>query len=223
MMSNRVNGGVYAVEKRSKHILRSFRETDTSYAVRVLVDSFRGKFQALTNLSDEKLYQLLQETELYSGWHHDGCLVIEMDGKVVGIMTLKWLGQKRTKGKASTSIIALIRKYGLQNVVKAYCGFAILSHNPKPGECYIEHIAVSRESRGLGLGTVLLQAGEKVVHQHPDLDTYSLYVSKSNTGAIQLYESLGFETMSSQSSSLTKLLLKEPTWLYMTKRLKAVK
>ncbi len=63
------------------------------------------------------------------------------------------------------------------------------NHGPDVGEVYV--IGVSPDAQGSGLGRSLLVAGLRHLHDH-DRDRVLLYVEGDNTGAIRLYESLGF-------------------------------
>ena len=62
-------------------------------------------------------------------------------------------------------------------------------HDPPLGEIYV--IAVDPDFQGLGLGRALVLAGLDSLHAR-GLTTGMLYVDRSNSGAIHLYEELGF-------------------------------
>ena len=97
---------------------------------------------------------------------------------------------------------------------------SILSKNDiRDDECYIEHIAVSSKSRGLGIGTKLVNFGGRFIESTLKLNEYSLHVASSNKKAIKLYEQLGFIISESESSKITQLLFNESNWLYMVKDL----
>ncbi len=72
------------------------------------------------------------------------------------------------------------------NAVLGYAGM----HCPR-GDCYMDNIAVFPEHRGKGVATALLNAliGEAARRGGEFL---SLEVRPSNTGAVRLYEKLGF-------------------------------
>lgn len=160
------------------------------------------------------ILQLLKESGFIDNVPFEGYLVGEISNKVQGVMLLKWNKQMRAK-KNNLRIFELSRKYGLLKVCKFILGFMILQEELGEDECYIEHIAVSSEARGFGLGTMLLDYGEELVRKTPYLDKYTLHVAVNNKGAINLYKRKGFKIIKLQSSFLTSLLLKEKEWYYM--------
>ncbi|MBF4692208.1 GNAT family N-acetyltransferase [Fusibacter ferrireducens] len=194
--------------------IRNFEEEDFEAVVKILASSFKNKFHALTNLSDEMILQLLKDSGVIDRLPFEGYLVGEIQNQVQGVMLLKWQKQIRPR-KERLSFIKLSEKYGVLNICKFLFGFIILQEALDEGECYIEHIAVNSEFRGCGLGTVLLEYGKEWVKKTPDLDQYTLYVAAHNRRAINLYERQGFRVKKSQSSLLTTLLLGEKAWHYM--------
>ena len=68
-------------------------------------------------------------------------------------------------------------------------------HTPKPGELYLDTIAVTKEARGKGVGTQLMQWAEDVAAGR-HLSKLSLGVVKGNP-AIRLYERKGYVQVSS--------------------------
>lgn len=57
------------------------------------------------------------------------------------------------------------------------------------------NMGVARESRGQGLGRLILQAGIKRASAVPGIEIVYLMVRADNAPAIRLYESVGFETL----------------------------
>ncbi len=194
--------------------IRNFKEEDFNTVIEILADSFHNKFHALTNLSNERIVQLLKDSGLIDRISFEGYIVGERNNKVQGVMLLKWKKQIRTR-KDGFRFFELSPKYGLLNISKFILGLMLLEEELDADECYIEHIAVSSEARGLGVGTMLLDYGKELVRKTPYLNKYTLHVAANNKGAMDLYERLGFHVKKNQSSFLTSLLLKETGWYYM--------
>ncbi len=194
--------------------IRSFEEEDFEAVVKILAYSFKSKFHALTNLPDEMILELLKDSGFIDKVPFEGYLVGEIRNKVQGVMLLKWNKQMRAH-RNNFRFSELSRKYGLINICKFILGFMTLQEELDEDECYIEHIAVSFESRGFGLGTMLLNYGREFVRKTPYLDKYTLHVAVNNKGAINLYKSQGFQVKKLQRSFLTSLLLREKEWNYM--------
>lgn len=66
------------------------------------------------------------------------------------------------------------------------------------------------------MSLVLINYGRRIVESKQDLKKYTLYVAESNISAIRLYQNSGFNIKTSLNSSITQLLFKEKSWLYMT-------
>ena len=71
-----------------------------------------------------------------------------------------------------------------------YKGMPVDMHTCKPGECYVNSIAVLSQARGKGVGTKLLQWGEDLAREKGS-DRMTLAVINGNP-AKRLYERYGF-------------------------------
>ena len=71
-----------------------------------------------------------------------------------------------------------------------YAGMPVELHTCKPGECYVESIAVLPAARGKGVGTKLLEWGGDLAREK-GADRYTLAVINGNP-ATRLYERYGF-------------------------------
>lgn len=72
-----------------------------------------------------------------------------------------------------------------------------LRHKCKENECYIEQVGVDGNARGLGVGTLLMNWAEEQTKNNfgpnPNKNAFlSLEVVRCNTGAIRVYERLGY-------------------------------
>lgn len=84
----------------------------------------------------------------------------------------------------------------------------LLSHKPKANERYIDFITVSPFSRGQGIGTALIS---HCISYFPN-ERITLYVSKSNTIAYQLYQKLGFQVIKKDKNILISILTGVKEW-----------
>ncbi|HOO28083.1 MAG TPA: GNAT family N-acetyltransferase [Lachnospiraceae bacterium] len=197
--------------------IRRFQEEDYEAVIKILVYSFKSKFHALTNLSDEEISQLLRDTGFIYHIPFEGYLVGEAGGSVQGVMLLKWNRQRRPVRKG-LRFFELTGKYGALNVCKFIFGLMILQEKLDEDECYIEHVAVNPEARGWGLGTMFLDYGKELIGKTAYLDKLTLHVAVNNKKAFSLYKQQGFQVKMLQSSFFTFLLLKEREWYYMNLR-----
>lgn len=70
-------------------------------------------------------------------------------------------------------------------------GYALWLFRRNSVQARLYSVAVDDRSRGLGVGLLLLQAGERLARQH-GCNRMSLEVKTDNAGAIHLYRKLGF-------------------------------
>jgi ribosomal protein S18 acetylase RimI-like enzyme len=197
--------------------IRPFDKDDIQCVAEILLHSFKDKFHLLKRLPENKQIQFLIDSGFVDGSPFDGYIVAEKNGKIVGVMLLKWKGQKRIKSAYKVPFSRLVQNYGFVNTIRILIGFSILEESTTKEECYIEHIAVAPEARGLGIGTKLLDHALRYTGKTPGLSTTSLYVAASNVSAQRLYERMGFIVRRNRKSWLTKVVFHEYSWLYMIK------
>jgi ribosomal protein S18 acetylase RimI-like enzyme len=201
---------------RNQHmIIRNFREPDLYQIAEVLLSSFQDKFALMKQFSHEQQIQLLIDASFIEDHTFDGYLVAESEGKVVGVMLLKWRGQQRGRSHHGVSLFRSVRDYGAWPLVQLFLLSLLLKEGVTKDECYIEHIAVTESARGLGIGTALLAHSLWYTKETLRLNWTSLYVASSNTSARSLYERVGFKVHMEKRSWLTQLVLHERTWIHM--------
>lgn len=198
-------------------IVRPFEEKDGREVAEIVVSSFESKFMALIPLPRERLADVLIDSNIVAQEPFEGYVVAEVNGKCVGVMLLKWKTQQREKRKPYLYWFAI--KYGLAVAIQLWFGIGLLGRSVNGSECYIEHIAVSSNARGMGIGTLLLQYGEQIARDLPGIQMLSLYVANNNPKAFQLYERQSFRLKAEVNSPLTGRLFDVDKWLYMTKSL----
>lgn len=72
-------------------------------------------------------------------------------------------------------------------------GYVYIEANPEYNEGNIEYIAVSKETRGQGIGKRLLKDALKKLFSYPSIEEVTICVSCKNAAAINLYKSVGFK------------------------------
>jgi ribosomal protein S18 acetylase RimI-like enzyme len=140
---------------------------------------------------------------MFSYRHH---WVAEVDGKVLGLM-----GNFTKQSAARTQLangIQMIRYLGLAKGLKALMRgltFEIRLVKPPLADCLnISHVGVAAESRGMGLGSKLIDHAEKQARIQ-GFKKISLDVSVINPRAQQLYERLSFKVLKERQSYTDKL------------------
>ena len=191
--------------------IRCFKTSDLKQVADIIAWSFKDKFQRLAPLPQNEMSDFLMKAGVIFSSPFSGYIVAEENNEILGVMVLKWLNQNRPPEEHH---LVEASKYGWWKVIKLLFGLSILTRKTKTGECYIEHIAVKPEVQGKGVGTKLLEFGKELAHEK-GFDDFTLSVSSLNSGAIKLYERLGFDIIRSERSYLTKRLFGIKEWHYM--------
>ena len=205
--------------KEEKTIIRPFRKNDFEKVTDIFIDAFKSKLDHLIKLDDERVREFLVDSNFIENKPIEGYFVAEKDGEVLGILLLKWKEQNRIKITNKTGFLYLVKKYGFFRTIRTILGALFFYKRVAENECYIEHIAVSKNARGLGIGTKLLEYGENVAQNEIKKKRYTLYVALSNKAAKRLYERVGFEDIELKSSLLSTMIIKEGKWYFMEKKL----
>ncbi|TYP74050.1 GNAT family N-acetyltransferase [Paenibacillus methanolicus] len=192
------------------------RTADHRVVAQLIAKSFRRKFQALLPIDEARLGELLAACLPENGGAGAPHMIARMQGVVIGS-----IGLTRAGGSANSdlrwreALTGLRREYGWLRACKFAAGMSLLHYEPQPGECYIDHLAVSAGHRNLGIGSRLLTWAQQYVQDCPDLKQLSLHVAGSNKSASRLYERHGFATMRELASRTSEWILKEYRWEYM--------
>jgi len=196
--------------------IKVLKQEDILESSTILAEAFAAKFKRFVSLSQSELSQLLAEPWIFDGWK-DTVDYAAYEGKMLlGIMRLHCQWVKHGKQKASkVSWGQLMNKYGMKNVLWLFIASYILWSRTKKTDCYIEHIAVWSNARGKGIGTQLLDFWEDIAKKYRK-EFYTLYVAGDNR-AKDLYEKMWFETISEDTSLITKFLFGHDTFVYMKK------
>ena len=195
--------------------IREFESNDTKSVIKILVHSFENKFQHLLNFDTERLIELLLESRYFDDEFQEGYWVAKYNNEIKGVIKLSWHNKKEKKITGKVSFKELVKKYGLMKVIGLNLALLILSSKPKKRDCYIEHIAVAKSARGLGIGHELLKKAKEYAFENPDFERLTLFVTQENIQAIKLYKKLGFDVVYKKTSFLTKLFFNQKVWFYM--------
>ncbi|MBN2733700.1 MAG: GNAT family N-acetyltransferase [Methanomicrobiaceae archaeon] len=195
--------------------IRYFREEDLSQANSLLTCAFFSKINSLLDIDLSDAAGLMTETGFFRKKPVEGYFVMEKDGKIAGVMLLKYPGQK--KGGDDFRLMPVFRRYGIIKALKFLAGVLLLENKAKSGECYIEYIAIGESYRGLGLGSAFLAYAEDFAI-NKGFSQLTLCVVSSNR-ARDFYRRLGFIEKEEKSSLLTHFFLGIEKWTPMVKDL----
>lgn len=189
---------------------------------RLLVHGFRGKFQHLTNLSEENLALFFKKMlDSFPAEPASLRVVALQAGEVIGTLSIKWSAnaevQQATSNLPSWKDYHFIGKWAFYKLV---IGLSLLEHKPVAKECYIADVAVHPNHRSKGIGRMLLEWAQQFALAEPSLSILSLHVAGTNPRAKQLYEQLSFSTQIQEYSILRHFFFNEGKWHYMTRKLK---
>lgn len=192
---------------------------------RLLVQGFREKFHRLAKkMNDEELSHFFETMlEAFPDESAGHRVIALQQGVVLGTLSMKWRSAAATSAKPEKQqqpaptgrSFRQFGQFGLWTVFKLGVGLYLLDHQPQPGECYIEDLAVHPDYRSKGIGRQLLRRAQHVVESEQGLTRLSLYVSERNPRAKALYEQFSFRVRSREYHPLWHFLFNEARWCYM--------
>ncbi|MFK4304437.1 MULTISPECIES: N-acetyltransferase [unclassified Paenibacillus] len=195
----------------------AYQKQDYEAVCKLLVESFKTKFQALVTLEDQDIQQLLMKV-----WVQDPNsstmkqFVVKENQEVVGVLSLKWKAPSSSLPKTKPiSWAPLIKQFGCFNVFKFLTGMHALEYKPASDECYIDHLAIRSSHRNQGIGRRFLAFAQQFTVES-GFHVLTLHVEHKNQGAIRLYQKLAFEVEQSKCNGLRHFWFKEPVWHLMT-------
>jgi ribosomal protein S18 acetylase RimI-like enzyme len=145
-----------------------------------------------------------------------GMLVAEVDGQVIGTITLRtWeMGGDNT----SAAELAYHQVLGEWGALRSIFALSLLDHQIDRAEGYITDVAVLGPYRRRGVAQALLTRAEEEARIRRKR-YLGLYVSAANKGARQLYLRAGFVNRRVRRSLLAWLMLHQHSWIFMRKDL----
>ena len=185
-------------------IIRNIKTEDKKDISKIYLDGFNNKVKNLLDLPDECKNDFLDEFGILGTHYKEGYFIAEIDGDIIGLMLLRWVGQRKQKKRHNLKFSLLIKKYGLISTIKTMAKLKLMNHNPKKGEIYIDNIAVSEKARGLGVGSILIDKAFDTAISMKGIDKVSLAVIEDNPKAHKLYKRLGFKDVHKITTRLGK-------------------
>ena len=165
-------------------------------ALRVIYEAFANKFRIGFSNADD-LVRLFRGSV-----DRESCLTAIVDGRLSGILAIKT--NERNFYELGTS--ALFTTFWPPKTARVVfnLGLLTLGDSIANDEFKVDSIAVDSTSRGLGTGTALMLKAEEKARSRGKLNM-SLQVLGDNTGAIRLYQRLGYTITRTERGFLVRL------------------
>ncbi len=194
--------------------MRRAEAHDAAAVAELLTEAFLDKFRRIFGKRIAQGRKALAEAFILHWDVFNGAYVAEVEGEVVGFITLL------TKESPSTpiwpSLWAFLRHLGFLGVGRALIGLPFLMKRIGREDCYTEAIGVGEGWQGQGVGTALLKQAED--HANERGKAYlTLEASRTSRAAIRLYRRLGFVVVRQLPSPLIGRLFGTSGWVLMRK------
>ena len=196
---------------KDKLIIRLFYESDLETCKSIIISAYKSKYRRLLSLEESKLLEIMHLVSVIKIIPFKGYYVAELDGKIAGLLILRWKNQKTRKTNFFYYFKAL--KIGLWKSIRIWIGLNILHNKPAHNECYIELVAVHSDFRNRGIGTALLKYAKNIARVR-GLRLLTINVASSNP-AIHLYKRVGFFIAGKSTSIILKKVFSISCWLKM--------
>ena len=194
--------------------VRPARAEDLEAAGAILVEAFRGKFQAAFPDRMDRVARIVARTfalELKRGL--SGPFVAEIGGKVAGTIALR-RREDPELGWPATAI--LFQEVGLLRGLRAMFYLSLLDQPCGRDEVYVSDVAVAAPLRRRGIGQALMLHAEEIARAWSKR-ALVLDVSLGNHAARRLYRRLGYSEVKVRYSFLAGWLLGLGEWIRMKK------
>jgi ribosomal protein S18 acetylase RimI-like enzyme len=192
--------------------IRDYNYGDLSQVASLLADSFREDINRIARLPHDKMAEFIIEVGEVFPSPFPGYVVAENDGKIVGVMVLRWPKQEIPKNKLRFSKAL---RYGLPAVIKLIVERYLFPEKPGKETCHVAELAVEENARKKGIGATLLEYGKSMAKEK-GLKKYTLHVDAENKPALRLYERIGFELVKKKKNILARWLLGVKIWYFMS-------
>ncbi|WP_143756729.1 GNAT family N-acetyltransferase [Paenibacillus peoriae] len=195
----------------------AYQKQDHEAVCRLLVESFKAKFQSLVTLEEQDIQKLLMQVWVQNPYSSSMKQFVAKENEdVVGVLSLKWKAPSSSLPETNPiSLAPLLKQFGCFNVFKFLTGMHALEYTPAANECYIDHLAIRSSHRNQGIGRRLLAFAQQFTVES-GFHALTLHVAHKNQGAIRLYHKLAFEVEQSKYNGLRHFWFKEPVWNLMS-------
>ena len=185
---------------------------DADAIAKILIDSFSDKFAAIFGKKLKEGQKALAEDYALRK-DFEGVFVAETEGNVIGVIELS---TKEIKKGKKESLSPYFTNLGFFSAIRAFLAFMILEEKVGEKSCYVEHIAVSPNARGRGIGELFMKKTEEFAKEKQK-DRCLLYVAQDNKTAYDLYRKIGYSDLGPRKSILLKLFLGKHVFILMKK------
>jgi len=201
-------------------VVSRFKNNEAMHVARISNELLQPILEPFNKMGSSSNTEFLIDVDFLPDESSAGFFTIKVNDNIAGVMMISTKDQKRVH-TSKLSFFKLIRKYGFFKTLGSIAVIDSFSKKLKEDEMYVDYIVVSKEYRGLGLGTKLLNYGEEIA-KNLKKRTYSLDVMGNNLKAKKLNEKLGFDTVKTTKFSryIRKKLGTDKSYL-MVKKLKA--
>lgn len=179
---------------KEKYVIREYRKEDYEISLRLLFQLLNNIFSPFNRFSMEKNISFFRDVDAFPKEGVEGMFVCTLKNEVVGIIMLRFQGQKDYKSKPVLTIKEIGKKYGFFKTRVSKAIIASIAHNVEEDELYLDYIVVDENHRGNGIGKILLDHGLEFA-KRKKMYRYTLGVMSNNVGAKKLYELYGFNVV----------------------------
>jgi ribosomal protein S18 acetylase RimI-like enzyme len=200
------------MEEFKQVVIDGFKVDDLEQVARVLADAFEDEWRRILRIPREDVPGFLVEVKAIETTPFPGYFVARDQGRAVGVMGLKWRGQKRPRLDLQLRKAATYG--GWMTAFKLWLAYRTEDYNPEEGECYVDELAVEAGARRRGIGTKLLKYGRQFALDRC-FKKYTLHVAGNNDIAREVYRKAGFELLRRERSLIQGWLAGVKEWLYL--------
>ena len=168
-------------------VIREVHLSEIELVATFLCHQFEKEFEGL-HLKQDKIIQLLTQAMKY-----EQCFIALLDEQLIGVISYSTVEQASFE-------ISFKQVRNIVGPVKAALFYwQVMTSNLvlKPNQIYLNSLAVNPLLQRQGIGTQLI----KFILNQQKVDEYVLEVLSENIPAINLYQKLGFEIISSKKDS----------------------